>query len=301
MQIKLTIDEGPAAGSSRTIEAGGSLTVGRSDQAGWPLRDDSMLSNLHFAIEMVDGAARLRDLQSRFGTTVNGSTVTAVVLNDGDAIRAGNSVFAVKVTGGVAALPTSATPTAPSAPMASLPVNEKLPSKSDGGVLSVLRGQRSPLYAILDAAREPPVVVQKVLHSGEQHESLYDGPVGETLANFGPYLVSLPKESGFLTALADEGWGRSWGVYLTSRQPFAEVRKHLRRFLTVLSPENKKMYFRFYDPRVLRVYLPNCNATELADFFGPIECFMVEGEKPSELTRFAAVGGGTLQTDSMTV
>jgi len=52
---------------------------------------------------------------------------------------------------------------------------------------------------------------------------------------------------------------------------------HLRRFLTVRTEKGKKLLFRFYDPRVLRLYLPTCTSTELNTFFGPVERFVCEG------------------------
>jgi len=53
----------------------------------------------------------------------------------------------------------------------------------------------------------------------------------------------------------------------------------------------KPLYFRFYDPRVLRTYLPTCNASELAQIFGPVECYVQEGEDPGVLLRFRQAGG----------
>lgn len=39
--------------------------------------------------------------------------------------------------------------------------------------------------------------------------------------------------------------------------------------------------FRYYDPRVLRVYLPTCRPDELRTVFGPIRSYLVEGEDGS--------------------
>ena len=40
------------------------------------------------------------------------------------------------------------------------------------------------------------------------------------------------------------------------------------------------MLFRYYDPRVLRAFLPTCTRDELRTVFGGIECFWIEGEEP---------------------
>lgn len=50
------------------------------------------------------------------------------------------------------------------------------------------------------------------------------------------------------------------------------------------------LYFRYYDPRVLRVYLPTCNAQELGFVFGPLDSFVLEGEDPSAVLRFSRDG-----------
>jgi hypothetical protein len=61
-------------------------------------------------------------------------------------------------------------------------------------------------------------------------------------------------------------------------------------------PDGKQVYFRFYDPRVLRVYLPTCTVEEMRTFFGPIKCFLTEGDKPEAALRFAPGVQGVEQT-----
>jgi hypothetical protein len=58
----------------------------------------------------------------------------------------------------------------------------------------------------------------------------------------------------------------------------------------LVSDENgKTFYFRFYDPRVLRVYLPTCNAEELDMFFGPVRNFFMENESPENMSCFSNI------------
>lgn len=123
--------------------------------------------------------------------------------------------------------------------------------------------------------------------AARRHEiqSLYGGYKALELEPFAPYLVRLPPDSQLLRILVEQAWGQAWGIYLTCDQPFAEVRKHLRKFLMVEMPDGKKAYFRFYDPRALRVFLPNCSKEERAQFVGPVSNFLLEGESPLELDR----------------
>lgn len=54
----------------------------------------------------------------------------------------------------------------------------------------------------------------------------------------------------------------------------------------VYGPDGKPLYFRYYDPRVLRVYLSTCNAQDTGVLFGPVSRYAMEGEEPAILLRF---------------
>ncbi|MFP2907950.1 DUF4123 domain-containing protein [Pyxidicoccus sp. 3LFB2] len=154
-------------------------------------------------------------------------------------------------------------------------------------VLAAMRAESEPLFAVLDAAREKRVL-KLLQEAGEVYASLYEGPEGVELAEVAPYLVRLPGDSELLGTLVREGWGKSWGVFLTSPLPFKETRRHLRKFLKVLDGSSgEQLYFRFYDPRVLRAFLPTCTPAERTEFTGPLGGFLLEGRK-GELLRFKA-------------
>jgi hypothetical protein len=65
------------------------------------------------------------------------------------------------------------------------------------------------------------------------------------------------------------------------------LRDHFREFQTVELPDQRTVLFRYYDPRVLRSFLPACNAAELRAFFGPVQSFIVEGETPETGVSFS--------------
>ena len=54
----------------------------------------------------------------------------------------------------------------------------------------------------------------------------------------------------------------------------------------VHGPDGKRLYFRYYDPRVLRVYLPTCNTEETKFIFGPLAAYFCEGETADTLLTF---------------
>ena len=133
------------------------------------------------------------------------------------------------------------------------------------------------LYAILDGAHDKRIY-PNVLLAGARYECLYRGRIPEKLAKAAPYLLELRPNTDFTNWLFKYGWGDSWGIFLTSSASFDILRRHFRRFLKVRDHRGKRLYFRFYDLRVLRVYLPTCNKHERDYVFGPVEGFHVETE-----------------------
>jgi hypothetical protein len=70
-----------------------------------------------------------------------------------------------------------------------------------------------------------------------------------------------------------------WGVLLQSTADFKSVYLHLKKFLLVKTEAGEKLYFRFYDPRVLPTFLETADEAQLATFFGLIHKFILENEK----------------------
>jgi hypothetical protein len=172
-------------------------------------------------------------------------------------------------------------------------------------VRALLQAEPGPLYAVLDAARDFWIPVHLEEHAPDR-VSLYSGDAAVELANVAPYLVRIDPDSTLLPVVIDEGWGESWGVFLTSPAPIAEVRSHLRKFLMVELEDGgegrpEEAYFRWYDPRVLRVFLPTCTPAEAAEFFGPVGAFLCEAKGGDALLRFAAAADRPVQTASVAV
>jgi pSer/pThr/pTyr-binding forkhead associated (FHA) protein len=297
MRVVLEIQPGSVAPRSVTIAAGSEVRVGRVAPAEVVLHDQTV-SRQHFAIAFNGRTCRIRDLGSTHGTLVNDQPVTGAVLHDGDLIQAGMTTLRIRFAEEeveevavpvVAGPPERAAPDPVGAGTLDLPVLDLTPHDR---VIRELRSQKEPLYAILDAARDPVILARLVMECKEEYQSLYEGAEGAKLAAFAPYLVALPRESAFLEAIVREGWGKSWGVYLTCDRPFKDVRKHLRRFLTVEAKGNEPLLFRFYDPRVLRVFLPSCLPKEALEFFGPIGEFLLEGEDPAVILSYRNTPAG---------
>lgn len=151
------------------------------------------------------------------------------------------------------------------------------------------------VYCILDGASVHDLLSH--LYIGEREfECLYRGELQPDMAEVAPYLVRLPEKSEFTQWVLDQGWGQHWGVFVVSGQSLAVLRRHFRKFLMVHDSNAKPLYFRFYDPRVLRVYLPTCNAGELNSFFGPVEKYVMEDEDGKAMLSFQNSSGVLKQT-----
>ena len=111
-----------------------------------------------------------------------------------------------------------------------------------------------------------------------EHYCLYSGPLSTALEAAAPYLVQLDHNDADTRRFLEHAWGNCWGVFLKCGAHANTLRHHLRKFLVVRDPEGRRLVFRYYDPRVLRIYLPTCTPEELGLFFGPIECIWLEGE-----------------------
>jgi len=141
-------------------------------------------------------------------------------------------------------------------------------------------------YAILDSARDESIFAKLVTSEIEQL-CLYNKEQSLDLAEVAPYIVLLHKEDSFTKWFFDKGWGRSWGILFSSSASLFELKKHFEQFITVSDEKGNILFFRFYDPRVLRVFLPTCNNEQLSDIFDLIRCFYLEGEDNSLVNQYS--------------
>jgi hypothetical protein len=99
MQVVLEAIAGPYRGSKTVVGAGQSAKLGRTDRADFAFPLDQQMSGLHFAIRSTPRGFEISDLGSTNGTLLNGESLAAAVLRDGDEILAGQSRFKVRLEG----------------------------------------------------------------------------------------------------------------------------------------------------------------------------------------------------------
>jgi hypothetical protein len=138
------------------------------------------------------------------------------------------------------------------------------------------------LYAILDAY-DSPSVPEKVKEIGaDKGVCLFTGEAETRYWAHAPYLAAV--DAGLLAWMVDIVWKAPWGVFILSKMPMDGLREHLRRFLMVRLPDGERWYFRYYDPRILPIYLSNCEPLELQQFFGPIRAFAIPNSGPEDIS-----------------
>jgi uncharacterized protein DUF4123 len=130
------------------------------------------------------------------------------------------------------------------------------------------------VWAILDCARDERIY-PALRNSQLDYLCLFSGRLHREVVAAAPHLVEVSPSYRFTPRLIEMGWGQSWGVFLRVKDP-SNLRSHLRGFLRVKDESGRFLLFRYYDPRVLRVYLPTCRPDELRTVFGPVSSYLVE-------------------------
>ena len=138
-----------------------------------------------------------------------------------------------------------------------------------------------PAYVILDGAQNPSLLDALYADHAPRWRCLFTGQLEPDMATVAPYLVELEPSASFTRRLLAEGWGQNWGVFLTSKLELPALWRHVRQQVHVYGPNLESLFFRFYDPRVMRGYLPTCSRQQLAEFFGPVDFYFAEGETPT--------------------
>lgn len=272
-------------GKKAVIARGARLRVGRTEFSDLVVSHDGQMSGEHFELSWDGERCFVKDLESLKGTRLGGELVTEAEVGHGGWIRAGATDFLVHIEGKIP--PQNEEEDGEEEPEFDDETRElwavERATRHDakGNALAALKAvaAKQKLYAVLDAARRERIL-QLLRQNVEEHRSLYEGVEGETMADVAPYLVGPMKESSLLLeALVLEGWGKRWGIYCTSEIEFKEVRRHFRRFLMVEDEETEeRLYLRFYDPAVMRVFLPSCTERQRDEFMDELDALWVEGE-----------------------
>ena len=149
------------------------------------------------------------------------------------------------------------------------------------------------VYAVLDAASLPELLPH--LDSLKpDNECLFRGELKPGMEEVAPYLVRLDNESRFFKWLLEDGWGKHPGIFALADASLLPMRLHFRKHLRVYTESGDPKLFRFYDPRVLRVFAPTLLPPDDDAFFGPVVRYLCESKDGAALESFRRRDGTIL-------
>jgi hypothetical protein len=132
----------------------------------------------------------------------------------------------------------------------------------------------SELYAIVDCARDRRIF--DLVHDALFPMCLFTTAVLSPIGRNAPYLLPVEHADRLMNAWRTVGAGQNWGLFVRSSLQQARLRQRLRTFNLCRLPNGKTVLFRWWDPRVFRVYLPSCPSEDLSLWFDGVDDFICE-------------------------
>lgn len=123
-------------------------------------------------------------------------------------------------------------------------------------------------YAVIDLASAPSLRPMVSTMTSPLAETLFDSKFPRELLQVGPWLVRLSKAPEVDNALTGMAADVPWGYYIHSTSEIVGLRQSLRRLNLVRLPDSsQEVLFRYWDPRVMDVYLRVMTQHQRTRFF----------------------------------
>lgn len=122
-------------------------------------------------------------------------------------------------------------------------------------------------YLLLDGARTPdlPGALEDI---GARFECLFAGALDPAVAATAPYVVDLGATPAAFDFAASSGLDRTGLLFAVSKLDLYGLRRHLRRLALAELPDGRVTFFRYYDPRALKLVLEVATPEQEAQIFG---------------------------------
>jgi hypothetical protein len=139
------------------------------------------------------------------------------------------------------------------------------------------RALPNDLFAVLDPARDP-ILFDTMTVLAPDAQCLFGGELADAVRRASPHVMAMPQPGLLLDWWRQNGRGKSYGIACRGDVGMQALRLHLKTLLRVRLPDGRLVLFRFWDPRVLEIFIKNSTPLEQARLFGPIRTFY--GESP---------------------
>ncbi|MES3022226.1 MAG: DUF4123 domain-containing protein [Pseudomonadota bacterium] len=160
----------------------------------------------------------------------------------------------------------------------------------------VWAGEGTATFALLDGAASPTLLDQLYDAPGLEFECLYSGELEPDIAEVAPYIARVEAGSAFADwVLGLWGERRAILVQVDVRVELPVLRRHFRKLNLVYGPDAAPLLLRYYDPRVLPLFLSTCDRAQVREMFGPVIRFVLEGASGGQGLALSAPAGELVQ------
>ncbi len=123
----------------------------------------------------------------------------------------------------------------------------------------------------------------------------------EKLQDITPHLFPCEIDSQLYNWLINDGKGDSWGIFIKTELEINALAEQLQKLLIVtMQDDGRQVYFRFYDPRVLRTMLPTSDPAQLKEIFGQVDVFFCE-DKDDDFQLHFSLENNQLKTERLPI
>lgn len=123
----------------------------------------------------------------------------------------------------------------------------------------------SKLYFIADAALLKSAL-EMILAKASLSKCLFKEESNHLLG-LAPYLLSLDPDSELFHRIKTEEALRNSGIFVSTYMDFEACWLHFRQLLSAVDEKGRMLLFRYYDPRILHIFLDTIEPHQITEFF----------------------------------
>lgn len=152
--------------------------------------------------------------------------------------------------------------------------NAIVPSISD--MLRKSAASSEYLYMLIDTAQDPRIYPALVNSPHTRCCLFSEEQISDDVKAVSPFVVKIKRCDDFVSWCLREGLLRNWMVFFSSPQiHVSELRLHFKRYALAQTPDGKRYFFRYYDPRVLITFIAACDPKERQALFRQCRTFWI--------------------------